>query len=123
MASTVLLIDNDGDSIAVYSLLLRHHGYEVIHAHDGETGLRMAFETAPDLVVSELFMPNAPGADVVDRLRGDDRTADTPLIVLDSAPSVTRDSRRGLRNLSRLTKPCEPSRLLDEVRRLLGAVR
>jgi CheY-like chemotaxis protein len=116
--ATVLLIDSDADNIAVYSTLLRHHGYEVLHAHDGETGLRLAFEARPDLVVSEVFMPRDREGDVVNRLRRDDRMATTPMIVLDSIPAFTR--HRPERNLSRLTKPCEPSRLLHEVERLLN---
>jgi DNA-binding response OmpR family regulator len=120
MPATVLLIDRDADSVAIYSLLLRHHGYDVIHAHDGETGLRLAFEAGPDLVVSELFTPHGTRTDLVDRLRRDDRTAGTPLIVLDSIPAFTHDSPGAFGNLSRLTKPCEPSRLLHEVKRLLG---
>jgi CheY-like chemotaxis protein len=117
--ATVLIIDSDADSIEIYSLLLRHHGYEVIHARDGETGLRLAFESNPDLVVSELFLPPVPGGEVVDQLRSDDRTAATPLIVLDSIPNFGHDVSRRLRGLSRLTKPCEPSRLLQEIERLL----
>jgi CheY-like chemotaxis protein len=117
--ATVLLIDSDADSIAIYSLILRHHGYEVIHATDGETGLQLAFESLPDLVVSELFMPPVCGSDVVRRLRHDDRTADTPLIILDSIPTFARELMDTLGDFSRLTKPCEPSRLLQEIERLL----
>ncbi len=117
--ATVLLIDSDPDSIAIYSMLLRHHGYSVIHAHDGETGLRMAIEARPDLVVSEVFVSRNRDGDLVNQLRRDDRTAETPLILLDSIPAFTRHRPERFRNLSRLTKPCEPSRLLQEVERLL----
>ncbi len=117
--ATVLLIDSDVDSIEIYSLLLRHHGYQVIHALDGTTGLRLAFESNPDVVVSELFLPPLQGGEVVDQLRSDDRTAATPLIVLDSIPNFTGELTRRHGELSRLTKPCEPSRLLREIERLL----
>jgi CheY-like chemotaxis protein len=117
--ATVLLIDTDVDSIAIYSLILRHHGYDVIHATDAETGLQLAFESQPDVVVSELFLPRVRGGDVIQHLRNDDRTADTPLIVLDSIPTFARELTDSLGDLSRLTKPCEPSRLLQEIERLL----
>jgi DNA-binding response OmpR family regulator len=117
--ATVLLIDSDADSLAIYSLILTHHGYEVVQATDGDTGLQLAFERRPDVVVSELYMPKVDGATLLERLRGDARTAATPLIVLDSVPSFARELRGSEAKLHRLAKPCEPSRLLQEVRRLL----
>jgi CheY-like chemotaxis protein len=117
--ATVLLIDNDADSITIYSLILRHHGYEVVHALDGETGLQLAFERNPDLVISELFMPPTDGGNLLDRLRQDARTAETPLIILDSIPTFGWERLESLGQLSRLTKPCEPSRLLQEVSKIL----
>ena len=119
-SATVLLIDGDADSVAIYSLMLRHHGYEVIHAYDAETGLRLALESGPDLVVCDVFLPLMIVSDIVDQLRGDFRTADIPLIILDSVPNVTRQLAERHKHLSRLTKPCEPSRLLQEIERLLG---
>jgi len=116
----VLIIDDDADSITIYSLMLRHHGYTVIHAQDGETGLRMAFDTKPDLVVSELFLPEVAGGEVVTQLRKDQRTATTPLIVLDSIPNIGRSFADSLGEFRRLTKPCEPSRLLEEIELVLG---
>jgi DNA-binding response OmpR family regulator len=115
----VLLIDTDADSITIYSLILQHHGYEVLQASDGETGLRLAIESRPDIVVSELFLPPLQAGEIVSRLQKDNRTARTPLIVLDSTPSI-RDRLAGQEGLRRLTKPCEPSRLLREIEQLLA---
>ena len=120
MAPSVLLVDSDSDSIAIYSLILRHHGYEVLSAPDGVLGFEIALQRRPDVVVSELFLPPSHDGSFLERLRADDRTSATPMIVLDSIPSFSdelfeSDSRR-----TRLTKPCEPSRLLLEVERLLS---
>ncbi|MEX2582479.1 MAG: response regulator [Gemmatimonadota bacterium] len=119
-AATVLLIDSDADSIAIYSMILQHHGFAVIHAHDPETGLRVALETRPDLVVSELFLPAVRGLSLFNRLRADQRVAETPVIVLDSILSTDSEFTEALGSLNRLKKPCEPSRLLLEVQRLLA---
>jgi chemosensory pili system protein ChpA (sensor histidine kinase/response regulator) len=117
--ATVLLIDSDVDSITIYSLILQHHGYSVIHARDPENGLRMAVEEKPAVVVSELFLPPLRGLSLVDRLRSDDRIAQTPLIILDSIPEHAADMADAFASLNRLRKPCEPSRLLQEVQRVL----
>jgi len=119
LPATVLLIDRDHDSVEIYRLILEHHGYRVLHATDGLHGVRIAVEEHPDVVISELFLPRIDGASVMDLLRRDDRTATMPLIILDSIPTFSVDFQPDVEDARRLTKPCEPSRLLREVRRIL----
>ena len=117
--STVLLIDRDQDSLTIYSLILRHHGYEVVTVKDGATGLRLAAELNPDIVISELFLPLVQGHSVFQELRANDRMATKPMILLDSVPMLGEALMEGLAATSRLTKPCTPTRLVEEVARLL----
>lgn len=114
----VLLIDRDPDSIKIYSLMLRHHGFAVFHAQDPENGYRLAIEADPDVVVAELFFPHQQGSALLQRLLGHDRIGNVPIIVLDSAAAM-RNQAPVVKRLYHLTKPCEPSRLLQEIRRLL----
>jgi CheY-like chemotaxis protein len=116
----ILLIDSDLDSIAIYSMMLRHHGYEVLQALDGETGLRLALEQHPDVVVSELFLPGSGSTTLLARLEEDGRTADLPIIVLDSTSTFGPGLTQEFGAHRRLAKPCEPSRLLKEVESLLS---
>jgi CheY-like chemotaxis protein len=120
--ATVLLIDNDEDSVTIYSMILEHHGYRVLHAGDGESGLRLAREARPDLVISELFLTRLTEPTVAEMLRSDERTAHLPLILLDSISAYQPEVLDRLQRCTRLTKPCEPSRLLGEVERLLASV-
>lgn len=119
--SIVLLIDGDSDSIEIYSLMLGHHGYEVVPAKDGHTGLKLALELNPALVISGIFLPGLDGRSLVAELRNDTRTERTPVIFLDSIPGVSESILAPDAFATRLTKPCEPSRLLVEVARILGA--
>jgi DNA-binding response OmpR family regulator len=116
----VLLIDSDADSIAIYSLILQHHGFVVVQALDADTGYRLAIDDRPDLVITELFLPLVQGKSLLDRLLADDRTASVPLLVLDSIPPFGDSLGSRVNAQNRLTKPCEPSRLLQEVQRLLA---
>jgi len=117
--ATVLIIDRDLDSVEIYRLILEHHGFRVLHATDGVAGVQMAVKEHPDVVISELFLPRIDGASVLDLLRRDDLTAAMPLILLDSIPTFAVDFQPDVAGVRRLTKPCEPSRLLREVQRLL----
>jgi DNA-binding response OmpR family regulator len=118
---TVLLIDSDQDSLTIYSLILRYYGYAVVTVQDGANALRIAEEVDPDIVISELFLPRAPGHGILRELRENDRTARKPLIVLDSVPMLGDTLMEGLTGTSRLTKPCTPTRLVEEVAKLLKA--
>lgn len=119
--TTVLLVDPDQDSRAIYATLLRHCGYRVLVATDGVAGILLAREHRPDLIVTELFVSSARGWKVPEMLKRDPRTAEIPILAL-TAYAFTSDEERaysaGCRGF--LPKPCEPSRLLAEVQRFVG---
>ena len=120
MAPSILLVDNDADSIAIYSLILQHHGYDVLSAQDGETGYRLAVDRQPNVVVSELYLPPVEGRRLHEQLRRNEGTASIPLILLDSIATYgIEEGSEAEAVATRLTKPCEPSRLLMEVQKLL----
>lgn len=117
---TVLLADADADSRAMYALMLEHHGFRVLHTPDSGEALRLAGEQSPDLMVLDLFLPLVDGDPLAAQIRRDPRTADLPVIALSALPAAVA-LLRGLQLCDRhLTKPCTPTRLLGEVRRMLG---
>src|SRR5688500_4223771 len=58
---TVLLIDDDEALRSILTELLREAGWNVLQAEDGETGLKIALEEKPDVVVCDLLMPRCNG--------------------------------------------------------------
>jgi two-component system cell cycle response regulator DivK len=76
----VLVVDDNCDNRDLYVELLCQLGFRVLAAHDGVVGLRLAFVTRPDLIVSDISMPNMDGCEMVQRLRMDDRTRNIPVI-------------------------------------------
>jgi two-component system response regulator AtoC len=65
----VLIIDDDAGLRKSLSLILSDAGYEVIQAEDGEMGLRMAAEEAPDLILCDVRMPKLGGIEFLDAYR------------------------------------------------------
>jgi two-component system, OmpR family, response regulator AdeR len=116
-ASTVLIIDSDDDSLAIYSLILNHHGYRVLQARDAESGLEVALALKPDVVVSDYYLPKMDGMTLLTRLQADERLSTTALMLLDSMPSRGRGDQIG--RVRRLPNPCSPSRLVSEVSAIL----
>ena len=65
----IILIDDEEDIRDVMSVALSDAGYEVRAAADGETGLRMCSESAPQIVITDIRMPGMDGLQVLERLK------------------------------------------------------
>lgn len=95
-ATTVLLVDdNDDDALLIRRLLEARKSYRVYHARDGKEGLAQARQKLPDIIVSDLTMPNMDGFSLVEELKQDPRTADIPVVVV-SARDITSEERKRL---------------------------
>ena len=96
-------------------------GFEVLSAHDGAEGIEMARDQRPDLVISDIMMPNVSGIELVEQLKGDAATAGIPIILL-SAKAQSADVKAGMEAGADdyITKPFEPLELVDRVQALLA---
>ena len=83
----VLVIDDKADVRLLYRVNLRHAGFEVLEAEDGERGIAAALQLKPDVVVLDLMMPRVDGFDVLRALRTHPDASEMPVLVL------TADSR------------------------------
>jgi DNA-binding response OmpR family regulator len=122
MAHRVLVVDDDPVIVRLLEVNLSLDGYEVETASRGEQALERATETNPDLLILDVMMPGLDGWDTCRRLREQQRFADTPVVFL-SARSQDDDRSKGLDlgPVAYLTKPFDPIRLMELVRRMLGA--
>ncbi len=78
----ILVIEDEQDICNLLHINLESEGFKAIQALDGESGLRLAFEELPDLIVLDLMLPGVDGLKVCKRLKGDEKTADIPLLML-----------------------------------------
>src|SRR5215213_6822241 len=58
---SVLLIDDDAAFREMLTEILKHHGWDVFEAPDGEVGLNIALQKRPDVVVCDLLLPRCNG--------------------------------------------------------------
>jgi two-component system alkaline phosphatase synthesis response regulator PhoP len=89
----ILVIEDDRALREGLALNLRLHGYAPCVAEDGEVGMRMAFDSKPDLIVLDIMMPCWTGLDILEELRK--RGESVPVLIL-SARSTTPDKVEGL---------------------------
>jgi DNA-binding response OmpR family regulator len=117
LAATVLIVEDDPDTVNLVRLYLRRDGYKVLSAPDGREGLKLAQDAGPDLVVLDLMLPGMDGLEVCRELR---RDSNVPIIML-TARVEEEDRLEGL-NLGAddyVTKPFSPRELAARVRAVL----
>lgn len=113
---TILLVDDDADTLVTYQLLLLSYGFSVITASSAGVALQRIAESAPDLIITDLTMPWMDGVELCRALRASADTRLIPIILYtamelaESAPTLYD---------AFLTKPAEPEALIDAIRTLL----
>ena len=78
----ILLIDDSKFQRIANERALVKAGYSVIHAGDGDEGLRLARENIPHLILLDMMLPTTSGLDVLRALKSDVLLKHTPVIVL-----------------------------------------
>lgn len=118
---TVLLVEDNEDNRIVYATVLKHFGYRVLEARDGQEGVRLAREEHPDIVLMDISIPLLDGWHATAQLKASPETASIPVVALTAhALPEDREKAYAVGCDGYLAKPCEPSRVLSEVRRLAG---
>ena len=110
----ILIVDDESQITRVLRTALSTHGYDIRVANDGETALEIMKDWVPDLVITDLGMPNMDGLELCRRLR---TKTQVPIIVL----SVRGEERTKVKALDAgaddyVTKPFGMEELLARVR-------
>jgi CheY-like chemotaxis protein len=94
---TILCVDDEPTQLMLLRLALTRAGFQVLEAANGETGIRMASEHLPTLIIMDLMMPGMDGATAIERIKNIESTANIPIIVL-SAYIKGEQAKRALDN-------------------------
>src|SRR5688500_14024539 len=114
----ILIVEDDRDTREMYSEYLSYSGMTVTQAATGRRGLEQAREHRPDVVVTDIAMPEMDGLEMSRRLRSLAPTRDVPIIAV-SGQASERAREAGANVV--LDKPCEPDRLLHVIEDVLRA--
>ena len=87
MKERILIIEDDDAIVRVLRRSLSLEGFDVESAGDGETGLALALENRPDVVILDLMLPGMDGLEVCRRLRGS-ASGSTPILMLTAKDTV-----------------------------------
>jgi two-component system cell cycle response regulator DivK len=122
MPARILLVEDDYASRALLQYLVESAGYKTLVADDGASGLRLAHEGDPDLVVCDVHLPLLNGYELVRRLLNDTTWRRVPVI------AVTASSMRGDREIAlaagftdHIAKPIDPEQFIAQIEAFLPA--
>jgi PAS domain S-box-containing protein len=91
----VLIIDDTASARTTLDALLRHEGYELLEATNGEEGLTLAAREHPDAIILDVMIPGMDGFTVCERLRADPDLAHIPVLMV-TALAESQSHRRGI---------------------------
>jgi CheY-like chemotaxis protein len=106
----------------MYAYWLTEAGFSVEQAHNGLQALERAFESAPDIVVTDLNIPGIDGFELTRRLKLDPRTSRVPVVAVTGYAAFAADPGRAQRAGCDvvLEKPCTPEHLEATIRAFIS---
>ncbi len=113
----ILVVEDSETQLEVLSRLLTKAGYQVVKAKNGMEGLVSARKDSPDLIISDILMPELDGLQLCRRLKEDETLKKIPVILLtqlENSEEVIRGLEAGADNY--ITKPYEEDFLLSMIR-------
>ena len=118
----VLIVDDSPTEVHVLKTHLEKNGFETVIAEDGESGLKLAKERKPDLIIMDVVMPGMSGFQATRQLAKDPATQDIPVVIVTTKDQET-DKVWGMRQgaYDYLVKPVTEKQLVDKVNEALSS--
>ena len=118
-ALTAIVIDDERSLRTFLAKVLRGAGMQVFEAESATAALAMAQTTSPDLVVTDIGMPDVDGIELCRRLRAQPEFKDLRIVVVSGNASTQGAEAIAAGCDAVLAKPCSPATLLKTIRQLL----
>lgn len=117
----ILVVDDDPEIRQFLAIIMQDTSWEVLFADGAATGLQLAAERNPDLILLDIFMPEMDGLEVLQHLRREPATEKVPVLILtaaDKEDQLDKAVARGANDY--LTKPVNIIRLYKTIDKLLS---
>jgi two-component system, cell cycle response regulator DivK len=116
----VLLVEGHEDTRALYALALAASGFDVVAVQDSGEACTRAWEIHPDIIVTDLPMPNDDGWQFVHNLKQNPRTRDIPVVAVSGYVQQSLCERAERDGVAFFPKPCLPDELAAGLRHVLN---
>jgi len=119
--AVILIVDDSPTQLLILRNLLEKNGYDVERAVDGENALACARNITPDLIISDIFMPNMDGYELCQALKQDPRLRPIPVILLttmSASESIVKAINTGADYF--VPKPYDEKYLISKIKTILA---
>ena len=120
---TILVIDDEPDTLTFFTSLFEDNGYSTITADNGEAGIKRLEENIPDLITLDVTMPEMSGVEYYRTLRSNEKWKNIPIIII---TGISDDFKKFISSRKSvpppdgyISKPVEPSELMDMAKKLM----
>jgi DNA-binding response OmpR family regulator len=118
-SGTILIIDDDLSLQAMLDMALRKENYTVVAAHDGQEGLELIETLQPDLIISDIMMPNMDGVEMFQYIKERLQDDGIPIIVMTALTPKPWFADLEAEGAAIFQKPFEINKLVDLINMLL----
>jgi two-component system cell cycle response regulator DivK len=120
MKPKILVIEDNEQNLYLITFILEKHGYQVVQARDGQTGIEKACQEKPDLILLDIQLPGMDGYAVARELRSNPAFDKVPIVAVTSYAMVgDRERILAAGCEGYIEKPINPATFMAEVERYL----
>ena len=120
MTEKILVVDDSDDTREMMAKLLELEAYRVITAEDGLVGLNKAETEQPDLIITDINMPNLNGIEMIKLIRNQSPVREVPILAITAYGSAVAQEALAAGADRATTKPIEFDSLIEGIRQLLA---
>jgi CheY-like chemotaxis protein len=118
---TLLIVEDSELNRRLLEAVLQPHGYRLLFAKDGETGVALAKAESPDLILMDVLLPGIDGYEATHQLRSDPATRHLVIVALTaSASKEEREQALGAGCDSYISKPIDTRAFPQQIRQILS---
>jgi len=120
VAKTILVVDDSSAVRESVAFTLEQAGYQVVQAHDGMDGVAKAEASKPDMIITDVNMPNLDGIGLVRKVRENPANKFLPIIILTTEAQKTKmDEGKEAGATGWIVKPFDADKLLAVVKKVM----
>jgi twitching motility two-component system response regulator PilH len=118
----ILIVDDSPSQLLGMKRIVEKLGHEIVTAEDGASGVEVAKNTMPDLILMDVVMPNLNGFQATRAISKEPSTANIPVVLVTTKDQET-DKVWGMRQGAKayITKPFTENQLIEVINSLLAA--
>jgi len=120
VSKKILIVDDSEDTREMMTKLLELESFKVVTARDGNTGLDTASDEQPDMIITDINMPNMNGIEMIKRLRSLPNVKRVPIMAITAYGNGVAKEALDAGADRAATKPIQFAALVAEIREMLA---